>query len=234
MSGNNLLLEARGIGRRLPGGQGWLLQDIWLEVRAGERWALVGPSGSGKTLLLRSLALLDPLDAGDIFWQGQSVSAPAIPDFRRQVIYLHQRPALFEGTVEDNLRQPFALGANRDRRFDRERVLERLADLGRDAFFLARVQRDLSGGEAQMVALLRAIQLDPAILLLDEPTAALDPESARAIESLVRHWLEEAPEKRALVWISHDLAQAGRVADRQLVMRHGRLERNDGNETLLH
>jgi putative ABC transport system ATP-binding protein len=234
MNPTQLLLEARGIGRRLPGGNDCLLQDIWLEVRAGERLALVGPSGSGKTLLLRSLALLDPLDAGEICWQGQPVLASAIPDFRRHVIYLHQRAALFEGSVEDNLRQPFALKANRDRSFDRDRILKRLADLGRDAFFLARLHRDLSGGEAQMVALLRAIQLDPAILLLDEPTAALDPESTQTIEGLVLHWLEEAPEKRALVWVSHDLAQARRVAERELAMRQGRLERNAASGSIPH
>src|SRR5262245_53862546 len=156
MREDGVLLEARGVGRRRPGGDGWLLEDASLALRPGDRLALVGPTGGGKTLLLRALALLDPLDAGTVCWQGEPVPNSGVPAFRRQVIYLHQRPALFEGTVEDNLRQPFALRVHRGERFDPARVASLLAALGRDASFLAKRQGDLSGGEAQITALLRA------------------------------------------------------------------------------
>jgi putative ABC transport system ATP-binding protein len=152
------------------------------------------------------------------------VIAPAdVPDFRRQAIYLHQRPALFEGTVEDNLRQPFGLRVHRGRRFDREWITGRLRAVGRNADFLERFTRDLSGGEAQIVALLRAVQLTPLILLLDEPTAALDPETAQAAEQLVAAWRAEDA-ARATVWVSHNADQARRVADRTLRLVAGRFE----------
>jgi putative ABC transport system ATP-binding protein len=227
MSSNDLLLEARGIGRRAPGSDGWLLHDISLEVFAGDRIALVGPSGAGKTLLLRSLALLDHLDAGEICWQGQPIRNDAVPTFRRQVIYLHQRPALFEGSVETILRMPFELQAHRGSRFDRQRVVHLLTALGRDASFLAKAQHELSGGEGQIVALLRAVQLDPAVLLLDEPTAALDPDAGRSIAQLVDGWLGERPDARALVWVTHNPAQTEGVLCRTIHLREGRIEKEE-------
>jgi putative ABC transport system ATP-binding protein len=126
--------------------------------------------------------------------------------------------------VEDNLRLPFALKAHRGRRFDRERILQLLEGLGRSAAFLDRSSRDLSGGEAQIVALLRAVQLDPALLLLDEPTASLDNVTAQAVEGLLDRWFAAGQGERALVWVSHDLDQARRVTGRCLHMRSGRLE----------
>lgn len=173
--------------------------------------------------MLRALALLDPLDAGSIEWQGRAVSAEATPAYRRQVIYLHQRPALLEGTVEDNLRHPFTLRAHRGGRFDRSRMLGLLDGLGHGAALLDRSSRDLSGGEAQIVALLRAVQLDPAVLLLDEPTAALDQVTGRAVEGLLDGWFAAGNGSRALVWVSHDLDQAHRVTIEQLYIRSGRL-----------
>jgi putative ABC transport system ATP-binding protein len=216
------LLEARGLGRRVPGGE-WLLHDVSLAVRPGDRVALVGPSGGGKTLLLRALAFLDPLDAGAVYWRGGPVGGGAVPAFRREVIYLHQRPSLFEGTVEDNLRLPFALKVHTGRHFDKARATGLLAALGREPSFLDKQQADLSGGEMQVTALVRALQLDPTVLLLDEPTAALDPDTARAAEALVRRWREEEA-GRAYVWVSHDPGQALRVAGRRVRMRAGRLE----------
>jgi putative ABC transport system ATP-binding protein len=217
-------VAARGIGRRDPNGQNWLIRDVSFAVNLGQRLALLGPTGAGKTVLLRALALLDPVDAGSVVWQGRAVAGDAVPCFRKQVVYVHQRPALFDGSVEDNLRHPFTLKAHRGSRFDRERVLELLDGLGRGAAFLGSSSRDLSGGEAQLVALVRAVQLDPAVLLLDEPTASLDQVTAKAVEGLLDRWFAAAAGRRALVWVSHNPDQARRVASEWLTMRSGRLD----------
>lgn len=219
------VVEAKRIGRRDPKGENWLIRDVSFLLNLGQRLALLGATGAGKTVLLRALALLDPLDEGTIHWQGRAVAGEATPAYRSQVIYLHQRPALVDGSVEDNLRHPFTLKVHRGRRFDRPRVLEYLDTLGRGAAFLEKSSRDLSGGEAQLVALVRAVQLDPAILLLDEPTASLDQETAQAVEGLLDRWFAAGAGRRALVWVSHDLEQAHRVTSDRLIMRSGRLEK---------
>ena len=217
------LLDARRLGRRHPDGRQWLLEDISLTVRAGERIALVGPSGSGKTLTLRALVLLDPLDSGEIRWQGQVVRRERIPAFRAQAIYLHQRPAFARDTVEAALIRPFVLGTHRGRRFDRDRVVDHLGHLGRDASFLEKRIRGLSGGELQITALLRAVQLDPALLLLDEPTAALDTDTVARTEQMITGWVDEAPDRRAFIWVGHDQTQARRVTQRSFAIDAGRL-----------
>ncbi|MBP89298.1 MAG: ABC transporter ATP-binding protein [Planctomycetaceae bacterium] len=217
------LLEVRGVGRREPNRDNWLLRDIALNFEGGSRLAIVGPTGSGKTLLMRALARLDAIDAGEILWKGSPICGDAVPHFRREAIYLHQRPALFEGTVEDNLRLPFTLGSHRDREFSREIVYSLLAKVNRAESFLEQSARDLSGGEAQIVALLRAIQLQPAVLMLDEPTAALDDASTKMIEQLVSDWCDKSSSERAFVWVSHDKQQVGRLVAQVMVMSDGRL-----------
>lgn len=204
-------------------GQG-LLEGISFDLRRGDRLAIIGATGSGKTLLLRAMALLDGADAGYVRWQGAEVSGAQVPYFRSRVIYLHQRPVLGDGTVEDGLRQPFAFRGHRQRRFDLAWHHQRLTSLGRDKGFLAKQQRELSGGEAQIMALLRAMQLEPDVLLLDEPTSALDAESTRAVEQLVTGWHRESPGERSSVWVTHDREQAKRIASKLLEMKSGAVQ----------
>lgn len=222
MTGESVgLVAAEGVGRRRSDGDGWLLRDLTLTLQGGERLALVGPSGAGKSLLLRSLALLDPVDRGQVLWHGREIPDAEVPAFRSHILYLHQRTPLFPGTVLDNLQRAMALRVHRRRSFDRDRVVARLARLGRDESFLEQRTGRLSGGEAQITALLRALQLEPEVLLLDEPTAAVDPEAARTIEELVDGWFRAGDGGRALIWVSHDRDQAIRMSDRVLTMREG-------------
>lgn len=208
------MLEARAIGRQATRSNQWLIRDVNLSVGSGDKLAIVGPSGSGKTVLLRALCLLDPLHAGNILWNGAAVRHQEVPAFRSYVMYLRQQPAMLEGTVEENLRQPFLLKVHSQREFDVERIAKLLKLLGRDKSFLQKQHSDLSGGEIQIVSLLRSVQLEPQILLLDEPTAALDSDSAEKVETIVAHWIDERPESRATVWVTHDLQQARRISNR--------------------
>jgi len=220
-----VLLEARNLQRRHPDRRRWLLENVSLDLFAATRISITGSSGSGKTLLLRALAMLDPLDGGEIRWQGRPVSRDAIPEFRRKLIYLQQRPAIAEPAVEAALQRPFRLAVHRRRQFDRGRIVAWLDRLGRRESFLKKRAVDLSGGEAQIVALLRALQLDPTVLSLDEPTAALDPATTKAAEEMLGDWLDESPQPRAIIWVTHDAEQAARVAPRRFHMDAGRLRK---------
>jgi putative ABC transport system ATP-binding protein len=130
---------------------------------------------------------------------------------------------LFDETVEAALRRPFSLKVHRGKEFDRARAVRFLADLGRGEDFLEKRVADLSGGEAQIAALIRAIQLEPSVLLLDEPTAALDSGATEAVEKMILCWLDEARADRALVWISHNADQAQRVGEKIVMMEGGRI-----------
>jgi putative ABC transport system ATP-binding protein len=215
---------ADGIARRDAVRGQTLLQPTTFALCTGDRVAVTGPSGSGKSVFLRALALLDPLDAGRILWHGAPVERAAIPRYRRNVAYIRQRPALLDGSVEDNLRYPFELRTYRDVRFDRMRAANLAAQAGRGDDFLDKRASELSGGEAQITALIRVLQLAPEVLLLDEPTASLDPESSRAIEALVHAWFDADPGGHASMWVSHDPAQAARMSERHLTMRAGVLD----------
>lgn len=209
------LLSVVGLSRQVQ--EKWIWQGIDFDVFQGDRIAVVGASGTGKSLLLRAISRLDPIQAGRIIFDGQPVERQPMPQYRSQVIYLHQRPALVEGTVEANLQQVYQLAVHRHRAYDRNRILHYLKLLGRTEEFLQRSSTVLSGGESQIVAFLRALQLSPRILLLDEPTASLDIETAQRLEALVQTWQSENPD-RAYLWTSHDPVQLRRITDRQITL----------------
>ena len=220
-----VLLEARQLGRIDLRTQATLLAPTDFSLHAGERLALIGASGSGKSVLLRALALLDGPSSGEVLWLGQPVTAARIPHFRSRACYLTQRAALVEGSVTDNLRLPFTLKHNRQYRFDAATAVRLLELAGKPRSFLDKAGTDLSGGEAQLVALVRALLLAPQVLLLDEPTSALDPQSVAAVEALVMNWLDESANSRAFLWITHDPAQAERISTRTLTMHQGALQK---------
>lgn len=227
MSHPTPLLEVRSLMRRSRDGT-LLLEDVSFQVRAGERWGITGPTGAGKSLLLRAVALIDPVDSGAVLWNGSEIANHDVPAYRSRVIYLHQKAALLAGTVESNLQAPFSLQQHRGRTFDRDFVVAALERLDLGAPFLDKQSSDLSGGESQIAALLRAVQLRPTILLLDEPTSALDAESVSRIEQLVQDWLAQAPHESALAWVSHDPQQIQRMTDQTLELRRGRVQETAG------
>jgi putative ABC transport system ATP-binding protein len=136
------------------------------------------------------------------------------------VLYLHQRPALLEGTVQQNLQVIFKLSTHRTLppySHHREQILKYLTSLGRSEAFLERPVHALSGGEAQIVAFLRALLCAPVVLLFDEPTASLDARTEQQIELLVQLWQQEDP-ARSYFWTSHDPAQLERMTHRRLTL----------------
>ena len=205
------LLEARGLGRRV--GTRWLWRGVDLRVDAGECLAVAGPSGAGKSLLLRALAGLDALEGGEVRLRGTPQAQWAMPRFRAAVMYLPQRPAPALGRVEDQLSGPFAFRSHGGKTYRPREAARLLADLGRSAAFVDQDAAHLSGGEAQVVALVRALLLSPTVLLLDEATSALDAQTAEQAETVLRHWLAAGP-ARAVVFVSHDRAQQERLATR--------------------
>jgi putative ABC transport system ATP-binding protein len=175
------LLEARDLvvlreGRRILDGASIL-------VRTGEAVAVQGPSGSGKSTLVRTLATLIEPDSGAVLLEGQDAREIAPTRFRTRVAFLAQQPAMFAGTVRDNLEAGPALHG---KPLDGARARELVVAVGLDEGILAREARSLSGGEKQRVALARALANSPEALLLDEPTASLDPDSGERIVALLR------------------------------------------------
>ena len=160
-----------------------ILDGATILVRPGEAVAIQGPSGSGKSTLVRVLATLLEADAGSVLLDGQDAREIAPSRFRTRVAFLAQQPAMFEGTVRDNLRAGPALHGEP---LGDGQAQELIVAVGLDESVLPREARTLSGGEKQRVALARALANAPQVLLLDEPTAALDPEAGERIVALLR------------------------------------------------
>lgn len=213
---SSALLSVRDLSCTL--GERSLWRDVSFTLCAGERWAVTGPSGSGKTQLLRTLAGLASPSGGGIRFANRPLAVCKMPDYRARVVYVPQRPSLPEGSVKAVLAAPFGLRVHRGKAFSPSVARRYLDALGMGGAFLAQRTEDLSGGETQLVATLRAVLIEPSVLLLDEPTASLDAARAACIEALVDGWLERERD-RAWVWTSHDREQVARMSDQTLALR---------------
>ena len=199
-----------------------LLNSANGQLLAGQLTVLTGASGSGKSVLLRLLAGLTSISTGDIDLNGISIFDSSPIYWRAQVALLSQHPQLIEGSVLDNLQLPYTLDAHHNQQFDKQWHLKQLSYLQRNEQLLYQSTAYLSGGERQLVNILRLLQLDPQVLLLDEPTAALDPQTAADLIRLLLKWLHD-DSNRALLWITHDIDSIMPFADSHWQMQAGQL-----------
>ena len=192
-----------------------------LDIEHGEVLAMIGPSGSGKSTLLRLLQLLETPTQGYIAFEGTRLNERPALDVRRRIATVFQLPALLDRSVYDNVAYGLRLRGERD---GREHVMAAIERVGLRDLAQARA-RTLSGGEAQRVALARTLVLNPAALLLDEPTANLDPYNVHLIEEIIR-----GHGSTTVVLVTHNTFQARRLADRVGLLLGGQLVELDATE----
>ena len=201
-----------------------VLDGISLNVVRGETLTVLGRSGTGKSVLLRLIIGLDDPDAGSIGIHGQEIVGLDLAGMNRLRIkmgFLFQHAALYDSlTVEQNVAFPLERHATMSKAERRERVMEMLSSVGMERD-LNKMPSDISGGMQKRVGLARALVLQPEILLLDEPTAGLDPITSGEIDDLVLKLHEE----RALtsIVVTHDLHSAKTIADRLVLLDKGKV-----------
>jgi phospholipid/cholesterol/gamma-HCH transport system ATP-binding protein len=200
-----------------------VLCGINLAVSRGETLAVLGRSGTGKSVLLRLVIGLEKPDSGSVRIQGQDIAGLALDqlgEIRKKMGFLFQHAALYDSlTVEQNV--AFPLQHHRkdmSKSEQRDRVHQLLAEVGMESAF-AKMPSDISGGMQKRVGLARALALGPDILLLDEPTAGLDPISSAEIDDLVLKLQKE--HHMASIVVTHDLHSAKTIADRLALLSEG-------------
>ena len=198
-----------------------LLKGVNLDIEKGEIFVIIGPTGAGKTTLLRILNLLDRPYSGDIYFNGFNAtrSPGQILQIRRRMAMVFQKPAVFNSSVFENIAYPLRVRFN-DRKTVASRVEYMLGITGLSGYG-KRKAKTLSGGEAQRVALARAMISDPEVLLLDEPTANLDPSSVKIIEDLIIKF--NKGNGVTTVMATHDMSQGQRLAHRVGVLMQAEL-----------
>ena len=200
-----------------------VLNGISLSVKRGETLAVLGRSGTGKSVLLRIIIGLEKPDSGSVRIHGQDIAGMAldqIGEIRKKMGFLFQHAALYDSlTVEQNVGFPLQHHRKKMSAPERaDRVQRLLAEVGMEAGG-KKMPSDISGGMQKRVGLARALALEPDILLLDEPTAGLDPISSAEIDDLVLKLQKE--HHMASIVVTHDLHSAKTIADRLALLNEG-------------
>ena len=208
------------------------VDGVTLETSRGEVTAILGPSGSGKSTFLRSLALLEPIDAGEIRFEGELVGqrqrgsrlipAPErrLAEDRATVGMVFQSFNLFPHmSVEQNIMLALKVHRRGTKSENREMAAEMLNKVGMHGY-ASKFPSELSGGQQQRVAIARALVLKPKIMLFDEPTSALDPELVREVLRVMEGLAEEG---MTMIVVTHEVGFAKNVASRVLLFEHGKV-----------
>ena len=212
-------LEFRNVQKVYPGSGDPAIQDLSLEICAGEICVLVGPSGCGKTTAMRMVNRMIDLTSGDILLDGHSVKDRAPADLRRDIGYAIQQIGLFpHQTIAENITTvPKLLGWSKDRQ--RDRVTELLELIGLDADMASRYPSQLSGGQRQRVGVARALAADPPLMLMDEPFGAVDPIARTRLQNEFLRL--QAQIKKTIVFVTHDIDEAIKMGDKIAVLKKG-------------
>lgn len=208
------------------------VDHVSMTVEEGQTCVLLGPSGCGKTTTMKLVNRLIEPTSGKIFIDGQDALAADPVKLRRNIGYVIQQIGLFPNkTIEDNICVvPDMLGW--DRKKSRARAAELLEMVALDpALFLKRYPKELSGGQQQRVGVIRAIAADPPVLLMDEPFGAIDPINREIIQD---EFLKmQARIRKTIMFVSHDIDEAVKMADMIAIFRDGRLIQYDSPDNLL-
>ena len=219
--------------KRYPGRRHAAIEDLSLEVGAGEVCVLVGPSGSGKTTAMRLINRMIPLTSGDVLLGGRSVLERDPSQLRREIGYVIQQIGLFpHQTVAENVATvPKLLGWEKDR--TAARVGELLALTGLDPEEVGpRYPSQLSGGQRQRVGVARALAADPPLMLMDEPFGAIDPITRVRLQDEFQRLQDQV--RKTVVFVTHDIDEAIKMGDRIAILREGgHLAQYDTPERLL-
>jgi len=200
-----------------------VLDGVSLQIRKGQTAVIIGASGTGKSVLLKHMVGLLRPDAGAVFYRGRRIDnepEKELAKWRRHFGFLFQLSALFDSmSAGDNVAFPIVQQAKMSRHEIQEVVSEKLRLVGLDGI-QKKMPAELSGGQKKRVALARALAMDPSVILYDEPTTGLDPIRADVINELLIKLQRELHVTSIVV--THDMASAYKVADRILMLYHGK------------
>ena len=206
------------------------LKNINLELPRDKFIVITGISGSGKSTLLRILGLIEPPDSGEVIYHNEGISL-LNPDkdieVRRKAVLVATRASLFNETVYENIAYGLRL-----RKVGKKEIKERVTDTLNNVKLAGKETcnaNELSSGEAQRLALARALAIDPDILLLDEPTASLDPDNTRVIENIINKIRSDS--SKMIIMVTHTLYQAKSLSDFIIFMYQGKAVEFSNAET---
>ena len=219
------LIETRDLCQRRGGRD--TLKHVNIRIERGEVFALIGPTGAGKTTLLRLIDLIDTPTMGKVFIDGadMTTSEKERLETRRRMAFVLQKPVVFNISVYDNI--AYGLRWRGMKKAEMRERMGRVLEVVGLTEYQQRDARTLSGGEMQRVAIARAIATSPEVLLLDEPTANLDPISASKIEELIAEVIKR--ETITVVMATHDMSQGQRLADKICVLVNGEILQTGGS-----
>ena len=209
-----------------------VLSSVSLKVSAGESSVIIGPSGCGKTTLVRVVMGLVSPDRGEVRFNGEALTEKNMLEARRQIGYVVQGGALFPHmTAGANVTlMPKYIGWGSGDISEKLDFLSEMMDLPREA--LTRYPNELSGGQRQRVSLMRALMLDPEVLVLDEPFGALDPIVRFQLQKDLRALFRKL--RKTLVMVTHDISEAAFFGDQIILMRAGTIVQQGPISDFLH